>query len=222
MGEDKKQKFSAEEMEIKIDYENIDVEEIMNQIKRKIASRPAQEIEQQEEETRNDYREIIPPPLTSPPGGLRSKIRRILLKLMRPFAPLIKLMILPVDEELRETVENLDYANRRLDELTERLHQEANRIGRLESKIDLNHQLVNEKIDLNHQLVNERLELAFKDLGRAKEYTKLLHQLTHNLVVEMTKLKIEKDHLKIQSRILEKDLAFLNRREKEVEKKVFS
>ena len=190
MGEDKKQKFSAEEMEIKIDYENIDVEEIMNQIKRKIASRPAQEIEQQEEETRNDYRETIPPPLTSPPGGLRSKIRRILLKLMRPFAPLIKLMILPVDEELRETVENL---------------------GRLESKIDL-----------NHQLVNERLELAFKDLGRAKEYTKLLHQLTHNLVVEMTKLKIEKDHLKIQSRILEKDLAFLNRREKEVEKKVFS
>ncbi|HDJ24060.1 MAG TPA: hypothetical protein ENF17_09240 [Candidatus Aminicenantes bacterium] len=211
MGEDKKQKFSAEEMEIKIDYENIDVEEIMNQIKRKIASRPAQEIEQQEEETRNDYRETIPPPLTSPPGGLRSKMRRILLKLMRPFAPLIKLMILPVDEELRETVENLDYANRRLDELTERLHQEANRIGRLESKIDL-----------NHQLVNERLELAFKDLGRAKEYTKLLHQLTHNLVVEMTKLKIEKDHLKIQSRILEKDLAFLNRREKEVEKKVFS
>ncbi len=211
MGEDKKQKFSAEEMEIKIDYENIDVEEIMNQIKRKIASRPAQEIEQQEEETRNDYRETIPPPLTSPPGGLRSKIRRILLKLMRPFAPLIKLMVLPVDEELRETVENLDYANRRLDELTERLHQEANRIGRLESKIDL-----------NHQLVNERLELAFKDLGRAKEYTKLLHQLTHNLVVEMTKLKIEKDHLKIQSRILEKDLAFLNRREKEVEKKVFS
>ena len=211
MGEDKKQKFSAEEMEIKIDYENIDVEEIMNQIKRKIASRPAQEIEQQEEETRNDYRETIPPPLTSPPGGLRSKMRRILLKLMRPFAPLIKLMVLPVDEELRETVENLDYANRRLDELTERLHQEANRIGRLESKIDL-----------NHQLVNERLELAFKDLGRAKEYTKLLHQLTHNLVVEMTKLKIEKDHLKIQSRILEKDLAFLNRREKEVEKKVFS
>jgi len=215
MGEDKKQKFSAEEMEIKIDYENIDVEEIMNQIKRKIASRPAQEIEQQEEETRNDYRETIPPPLTSPPGGLRSKIRRILLKLMRPFAPLIKLMVLPVDEELRETVENLDYSNRRLDGLTERLHQELSRIdqilGRLESKIDL-----------NHQLVNERLELAFKDLGRAKEYTKLLHQLTHNLVVEMTKLKIEKDHLKIQSRILEKDLAFLNRREKEVEKKVFS
>ena len=215
MGEDKKQKFSAEEMEIKIDYENIDVEEIMNQIKRKIASRPAQEIEQQEEETRNDYRETIPPPLTSPPGGLRSKMRRILLKLMRPFAPLIKLMVLPVDEELRETVENLDYSNRRLDGLTERLHQELSRIdqilGRLESKIDL-----------NHQLVNERLELAFKDLGRAKEYTKLLHQLTHNLVVEMTKLKIEKDHLKIQSRILEKDLAFLNRREKEVEKKVFS
>jgi len=208
MGEDKKQKFSAEEMEIKIDYENIDVEEIMNQIKRKIASRPAQEIEQQEEETRNDYRETIPPPLTSPPGGLRSKIRRILLKLMRPFAPLIKLMILPVDEELRETVENLDYANRRLDELIERFPQE---IGRLESKIDL-----------NHQLVNERLELAFKDLGRAKEYTKLLHQLTHNLVVEMTKLKIEKDHLKIQSRILEKDLAFLNRREEDVAKKVFS
>jgi len=211
MGEDKKQKFSAEEMEIKIDYENIDVEEIMNQIKRKIASRPAQEIEQQEEETRNDYRETIPPPLTSPPGGLRSKIRRILLKLMRPFAPLIKLMVLPVDEELRETVENLDYSNRRLDGLTERLHQELSRIdqilGRLESKIDLNHQLVNE---------------SFKDLGRAKEYTKLLHQLTHNLVVEMTKLKIEKDHLKIQSRILEKDLAFLNRREKEVEKKVFS
>lgn len=215
MSEEKKQKLTEEEMEIKIDYENIDVEDIMNQIKRKIASRPAQEIKREEEVTGVDYGEISPPPAISPPPGLRSKIRRILLKIMRPFAPLIKLMILPVDEELRETVENLDYTNRRLDGLTERFHQELGRIdqvlGRLESKIDL-----------NHQIVNERLDLAFKDLGRAKEYTKLLHQLTHNLVVEITKLKIEKDHLKIQSRILEKDLAFLNRREKEVEKKVFS
>jgi hypothetical protein len=201
-------------MEIKIDYENLDVENIMKQIKKRIAARPPQPEEAQEEKTVPELGEITAPPSPSPPPGLKGKIRRVLLKIMRPFAPFIKLLILPVDEELRETVENLDYTNRRLDGLTERLHQELNRIdqvlGRLESKIDL-----------NHQIVNERLDLAFKDLGRAKEYTKLLHQLTHNLVVEITKLKIEEEHLKIQARILEKDLAFLSRREKEIEKKVF-
>lgn len=214
MSEEKKQNHREEDLAIKIDYENLDVEDIMNQIKKRIAARPPQAEEPPTEKTAPELMEVGRPPSPSPSSGLKGKVRRFLLKIMRPFAPLIKLLILPVDEELRETVENLDYTNRRLDSLTERFHQELSRIDQVLGRLEA-------KIDLNHQIVNERLDAAFKDLGRAKEYTKLLHQLTHNLVVEITKLKIEEEHLKIHSRILEKDLAFLNRREKEIEKKVF-
>jgi NADH/NAD ratio-sensing transcriptional regulator Rex len=68
--------------------------------------------------------------------------------------------------------------------------------------------------------VNKRLDLAFDDIGRIKEYTKLLHSLSHNVVVEMTKLKIEEENLKIKARILEKDFEFLGKREKALEDQV--
>ena len=53
------------------------------------------------------------------------------------------------------------------------------------------------------------------------EYTKLLHTLSHNIVVELSKLKIEEDRLKIETRIIEKDFEFLSKREKALEKEVF-
>jgi hypothetical protein len=52
------------------------------------------------------------------------------------------------------------------------------------------------------------------------EYIKLLHNLSHNIVVELTKLSIEHDGLKTKVRILEKDLEFLGQREKTLEKHV--
>jgi hypothetical protein len=99
---------------------------------------------------------------------------------MSPFSPLIKLLVLPVDEELRRTVILLDHANRRID----CLEKERRRIDRLQ------------------------------------EYTRLLHHLSHNMVVEMSKLKIEAETLKTKTRILEKDFEWLGKREKALEKEV--
>ena len=71
----------------------------------------------------------------------------------------------------------------------------------------------------------DRLEhdrhLTAERLNRLQEYTKLLHHLCHNLVVEMSKLKIEEETLKTKTRIMEKDFDYLGKREKALEKEVF-
>jgi hypothetical protein len=108
----------------------------------------------------------------------------MLLRLMSPFKPLMKLLILPIAEENRRSVLILDHANRRLDRLEHDRH-----------------------------LLTERL-------NRMQEYTKLLHHLCHNLVVEMSKLKIEEETLKTKTRILEKDFDNLGKREKALEQEV--
>jgi hypothetical protein len=74
----------------------------------------------------------------------------------------------------------------------------------------------NRRVDHLNQLLDRRLE----DLDRSIEYVKLLHMLGHNLVVETTKLRIEHDDLKSQLRLLEKDLEFLTRRERAVERRI--
>jgi len=177
--EKKKIEFIQEVNEIKIDYENIDVADIMAQIKRKIASQPKKDPEQEigKEELPVSSEPYSPEP---PEGyGIKLKIKRILLKIMRPISPLIKLLILPVYEEVKL---NLDHTNRRIDNLT-------------------------------YQFGSE--------MEKAKEYTKLLHNLSHNIVVEITKLKIEQENLKLKARIMEKDFEFLDKKEKQLEKNVF-
>ncbi|MBM3284799.1 MAG: hypothetical protein FJY81_02905, partial [Candidatus Aminicenantes bacterium] len=58
------------DVEVEIDYENIDVGRIMEAIKNKTGGERSQ---------------------AAGPAGQRSKIKRLLLKVMTPFAPLIKL-----------------------------------------------------------------------------------------------------------------------------------
>ncbi len=151
--------------EISIDYENIDVADIMSQIKRKISS-------QQKSSLQGEYfdreESFLYPPEFEAAGEARSKIINLLLRIMRPLTPLIKLLILPVYKELAENL--------------------ARTIERSQ---------------------------------RTKEYTKLLHSLTHNIIVELTKLKIEEENLKVKTRIIEKDLELLQKREKALEEKVF-
>jgi len=70
---------------------------------------------------------------------------------------------------------------------------------------------------------NRRIDFLYQrleDLDQSMEYIKLLHNLSHNIVVELTKLSIEHDGLKTKARILEKDLEFLEKREKMLEKQV--
>ncbi len=68
--------------------------------------------------------------------------------------------------------------------------------------------------------VNVRIDDVATRLGTTVENTKLLHNLSHNLVLELTKLKIETDALKSKARVLEKDFETLGRRERVLEKRV--
>ncbi|MBS3819178.1 hypothetical protein KGY73_06700 [bacterium] len=178
--------------DIIIDYENLDVQDIMDQIKKKIESQPkksplkrkvpggegsfwgkAEEMEEME--------------------GLKGKIKQLLLRGIRPFSPLIKLLVLPVHQEIREAHRSLHHAHKRLDNL--------------------------EKMNSN---LEQKIKELSTQLNRTQEYVKLLHNLSHNTVVELSKLKIEEENIKIKNRIMEKDLEFLSKREKTLEKKIYS
>ena len=164
---------------IKIDYDNLDVADIMDQIKRKIASQG--ETPLREEPSLEEYPTVSPSEIQEKLGmegeqvpGRREKLRWIASKFINPLAPFIKLMVLPVHEEVVKTAQGLHQTNLRLDD----------------------------------------------ELFKAVEYTKLLHNLCHNLVVELSKLKIEEENLKNKTRILEKDFEFLKKREKALEERL--
>ncbi len=169
-----------ESEDIRIDYDHLDVSDIMGQIKKKIDSRPKDESVSSVSEKKMQAESSLNPPEFEESGFSPSKTKRRMLKLMKPFSPIIKLLVLPVHQELRETICILDRTNKRLDVMSD--------------------------------FINET--------GRAKEYAKLLHNLSHNIVVEMTKLKIEEENLKIRIRILEKDFEHLKSREKALESRV--
>jgi len=260
--------------EIKIDYKNLDVTDIMSQIKQKIA--------REKEEMESLGQDIIisepppPAPIPEPPEaqGFKGKAKRILLKIMRPFSPVIKLLILPVHEEYMETARNLHWAHLRLDQLDVRLNAAFKNLGKqsdainnvniridnlsdeinrnlskiakmseeleeitksiisinkridkvssnTNKRIDRISQNINKRIDEVSNNVNERIGVLYQNTERAAEYIKLLHNLAHNLVIEMTKLKIEEEYLKLKTRIMEKDFEFVSRKEKAIEEKIF-
>ncbi|MDH4197076.1 MAG: hypothetical protein OEW05_06700 [Candidatus Aminicenantes bacterium] len=187
-----------DETPIRVDYDRIDVGDIMAQVRARIAARPVPPDEAQAAGPRPD-RPASLPDFPAPDGGEgRSRAKRLLLKLMKPITPLIKLAILPVNEELVRTVRVLDHANRQLDSLTARVDRD---IHRVESQLF------------------ERLGRLDTQLAITKENVKLLHALSHNLVVELTKLKIEHEALRNKVRILEKDFETLGKRERALEKR---
>ena len=181
---------NKDKYDIEVDYDNISVPRIMDQIKQKAAEDARLEGQAFPAATGQDQAapEIDLGEKSSPPGR-GGRIRTILLKVMTPFRPLIKLLILPVYEEHQQTVRVLHQTNKRLDHLY-RIHEKE------------------------HKLMFERLD-------RLKEYTKLLHLLSHNLVVELSKLKIEEEMLKTNVSLMEKDFEHLGRRERAVEHEVF-
>ena len=191
---------------IRIDYDHLDVADIMDQIKKKTDAQRMDDfpVLVSEEDVLPDSSLNASEFEENGPGS--SKAKKILLKLMRPFSPIIKLLVLPVHQELRETIQSLDRTNKRLDLLSDYLN------GALDE--------VKTNLGQFNSETNKRVDLAFEDLTRAKEYAKLLHNLSHNIVVEMTKLKIEEENLKIRIRILEKDFEHLKSREKALESRM--
>ena len=195
-----------ESEDIRIDYDHLEVSDIMDQIKKKIDARPKDESVSPASEENPTTESPLNPPEFEKNGPSPSKVKRLLLKLMKPFSPIIKLLVLPVHQELRETICSLDRTNKRLDLLSNFLNSALDEV-----KTNMN--------QFNRE-TNLRVDLAFEDLTKAKEYAKLLHNLSHNIVVEMTKLKIEEENLKIRIRILEKDFEHLKSREKALESRV--
>lgn len=290
----------APETPIRIDYDNIDVSDIMAQLRSRIAAAapaaspesggspgsgaippasdeaaeaPPNEVPPASDEAAPEEGPDIPPaeePDFSAPypempafdgGGGKSRIKRLLLKLMRPFTPLIKLLILPVNEELVQAVRVLDYTNRKVDYLSEKsahdirrsdlalnrrmagLDQSVHRrmvaqdksvdrrLAALDVRVDRRMASLDDTIHGRMTTLNENIERRMIDydarldrlgevLDVSIENVKLLHNLSHNLVVELTKLKIEHETLRSKARVLEKDFEALTRRERGLEERL--
>jgi hypothetical protein len=212
----KKQEIDAKDNvseKIKIDYDNIDVKDIMAQIKKRISLAPEPPSEQEDDQTEasGDVPYYTPEPIDE---GRKARLKKILFKMMKPFSPIIKLLVYPIHKELRDTILKLDETNRRLDFLYEKQSQQFQEIKRA---IDV----VDGKVNNFNINTNKRIDAAFKDIHKIKEYTRLLHALSHNMVVEMTKLKIEEENIKLKARIMEKDFEFLGRKEQALEKEIY-
>lgn len=187
---------------IEIKDKKIDVKEIMEKIKENIEKKKKEGIYTEKEI--KEIEEMMPYPLPDiqdihhfyeqhlyrdvekaeeaaklqpPPPGFKTKIKNLLLKIMKPVAPIIKLMVLPVHQQIMET---------------------------------------NEKL----YRTDKNLERLYPVINKTTEYVKLLHNLAHHLVAELTKLKIEKEGLKTKMRNIENKIALLEKREKVLEEEV--
>lgn len=165
-----------------IDYENLDVAELNERIKAAAAFVPASGAESVPQPAQAPAPASTSRPAQAsapiPSPGLKTRVKAIVNRLLRPFFPLIRALALPLHEDVAAVVRSLDASNRRVDEY-------------------------------------------ILTLNRGQEYIKLLHMLNHNLVVEVTKLRLEHEALKSRVKLLEKDLDFLTKRERTVEERVF-
>jgi hypothetical protein len=205
---------------IEIDYDNLDVAAIMAQVKRVAAQSPVDPFEPPREQQSSALPEpSAPAPVSAPPvapaPGLKAVLKSKLLRAMRPFFPVIRFLGLPLHEDIQAAVVQIDQTNRRLDEISERRER---RLDELQERIDQRFNDFSAEFDR----FRDRLDLRLVDLDRSMEYIKLLHTLDHNLVVEITKLRIEFEGLKSKARILEKDLDAQSQREKVLEKRLLS
>jgi len=222
---------------IGVDYDRLDVAAIMTQIQKKLESSPSpasarasvphttDDSKDLETPLPDDLLEPDVPPEPTPglePAGPKQKAKKLLLKLMRPFFPLIRLLGLPLHQDIRATQKILHETNKRLDRLTALFHLREVKVDQRFHAVEENAEAASDrqhKAELRLDLLEARLDARIKDLDRSMEYVRLLHNLDHNLVVELTKLKVEFDTLKSKFRILEKDQEYLKSRERALEEK---
>ena len=219
-------------MDYRIDYDHIDVADIMAQVKKRAAERPpAPEPPAAAQACPPGAPEApaVPPfspeppikaPTVPPPvRGWKSLAKRAIRFLARPYLR----FLISLDEWYRFRT-NLE-VNTRIDGTINRITKarEEFAVGLTSVREDISatrqelgetrHGIVT-RMDANWEFIQDRL-------GTIRETVKLLHNLSHNLVVELTKLKVEEEALKSKARVLEKELEMLGTREKAIEKKVF-
>jgi len=149
-----------------VDYDKVDVAELGERIKAAAAARAAV----------SAASAVPAPPAAAvspavPPAGRKPRLKGLAVRLLRPRFPLMRLLVLPLHEDVAVLYRNVDAANAKTDKFV--------------------------------------------------DYIKLLHMLDHNLVVELTKLRLEHEALKSRVRMLEKDLELMTKRERAVEERVF-
>jgi hypothetical protein len=219
-------------MDYRIDYDHIDVADIMAQVKKRAAERPpapeppaaAQSCPPGAPEApavppSSPEPPIMAPTVPPPASGWKRLVKRTVRFLFRPYLR----FLIPLDEwyRFRTTLE----ANARIDGT-------INRIAKAREEFSVGLTSVREDISATRQELGEtrhgivtrmdaNWEFTRERIGTTRETVKLLHNLAHNLVVELTKLKVEEEALKSKARILEKELEMLGTREKAIEKKVF-
>jgi hypothetical protein len=186
---------------------DIDVEEIMASIKKRIQEKKDSGVLRQAEIDEIEDMELLPLPdfLEIPnvyephlypehkaedfqPFHIETEVeaglvKKILGKTRGLFMPLLRFMLRPFVNDLKN--------------LTVELH-------------NLN------KEDIHN--LKQTIPITFQ----GKEYIKLLHNVINNMIVESSKLKIEEELLKTKLKVLEDKIEFLENRERAIEKKLFT
>jgi len=182
---------------IAVDYDRVDVADIMAQIEKAAAAAPAPEPGESASPPPPPSTPLDPGPASVPPAALdpapaaaKGKLQGRAVRLLTPFFPIMRLIGLPQHQEIRATQASLHATNVRID-------HDVTGIGL-------------------------RLDETQRDLNKTHEYVKLLHNLSHNLIMVVSSQRIEIDMLKSKVRILEKDLEYLQKRERALEEKTLT
>jgi cell division ATPase FtsA len=112
-------------------------------------------------------------------GGIKGLIKKSMQLTRRIFSPLIRFMIRPNINEIKNLMVDLHNENK------------------------------------------EPIHYMSPVVTQSKEYIMLLHNAVNNMIVESSKLKTEEELLKTKIKVLEDKIEFLENRERAIEKKVF-
>ena len=136
---------------IDVDYENLDVSVLMDKIQKAAAAAPGPETGAAAAPPGGPPPDPAAAPLPAPtapapaPAGMKSKIQGRAIRLLTPFFPVMRLIGLPLHQELRATQQSLHATNLRIDgivrELGGNLDEARRDLNRSQEYIKLLHNL---------------------------------------------------------------------------------
>jgi hypothetical protein len=122
-------KSLREDESISIDYDRIDAASIMDQIKKKVARQKEEKGVEVSAEPVPDIQFSFEASPSQEPPGLKKRVKAKLVKMLRPLFPFLRVLALPVHEDLMKVVASLHETNRRIDQLDQRCTQINNTLG---------------------------------------------------------------------------------------------